>query len=372
MGFRKIIVVLPLLVLFTTCKKYKYPDSVVINEPVYYSDLDVNGRGTKISAGEKGYYNYSSYAQDSDFVYVLRSALLNETCSDCGESIEFNFHDLKKSTSGAAISIDSVLKIGNKEFVRDGRSAAYIVEFRGVYNLPTVSDNMVWDFGDGSTEKGYVVSHTFKMKGNYNVCLTGKGSNACLSTNCNVLNLGADAPLVSISHTNTGDSANFKALISGGKAPFTYLWDFGDGQRSTLAAPMHPYAVTGSYAVVLTVKDSNGKTSTSNYNFVSGKDNSSCAANYSVSAITLGQSGSQNFLKVELKYRGQNGVLYSSAKIDQNENSKFEVVSVTDAGTNENGDKLKKIEVRYSALVSNGVETLQIANGKATIAVAYK
>lgn len=372
MVFKKIVSLLTLLMLFTTCKKHKYPDSVVINEPVYYSDLDVNGRGTKISAGQKGYYQYSSYAQDSDFVYILNSALANQNCKDCGESIEFNFHDLKKTSGTAAISIDSVLKIGNKEFVREGRTPSYVVEFRGNYNLPTLADNLVWNFGDGSSDKGYVVSHTFKMKGNYNVCLTGKGSNACLSSNCNVLNLGSDAPQVAVSHTNFADSAVFKAAVSGGKAPYTYQWNFGDGSRSTLAAPFHRYLITGSYPVVLTVKDSNGKTGICNYNLVTGKDNSSCAANYSVSAITIGQSGSQNFLKVELKYRGENGVLYTSAKIDQNENSKFEIVSVTDAGTNENGDKLKKIEVSYSALVSNGIETLQISNGKAIIAVAYK
>jgi len=43
---------------------------------------------------------------------------------------------------------------------------------------------------------------------------------------------------------------------SGGKGPYTYEWDFGDGGTSTLQSPTHTYANAGAYNVSLTVTDS--------------------------------------------------------------------------------------------------------------------
>ncbi|MBI4930325.1 MAG: PKD domain-containing protein [Bacteroidetes bacterium] len=43
-----------------------------------------------------------------------------------------------------------------------------------------------------------------------------------------------------------------------GTAPFTYYWDFGDGNNSTQPAPSHTYTVAGNYIICLTVTDANG------------------------------------------------------------------------------------------------------------------
>ncbi len=40
---------------------------------------------------------------------------------------------------------------------------------------------------------------------------------------------------------------------STGTGPFTYKWDFGDGQTSTEQNPSHTYATVGTYAVTLKV-----------------------------------------------------------------------------------------------------------------------
>ena len=53
----------------------------------------------------------------------------------------------------------------------------------------------------------------------------------------------------------------YPAII--GTAPFSYLWDFGDGNTSTLAAPTHTYATPGSYLICLTITDANGCIDTS-------------------------------------------------------------------------------------------------------------
>ncbi|MFC1940137.1 DUF4349 domain-containing protein [Chloroflexota bacterium] len=50
--------------------------------------------------------------------------------------------------------------------------------------------------------------------------------------------------------------------IGGGFAPYSYEWDFGDGNTSTLSAPVHAYKTAGSYTVSLTVTDDRGNTDT--------------------------------------------------------------------------------------------------------------
>ena len=50
--------------------------------------------------------------------------------------------------------------------------------------------------------------------------------------------------------------------IAGGFAPYSYEWDFGDGDISTDEAPTHAYKADGSYTVSLTVTDDRGNTAT--------------------------------------------------------------------------------------------------------------
>ncbi|HET7818694.1 MAG TPA: PKD domain-containing protein, partial [Bacteroidia bacterium] len=47
-----------------------------------------------------------------------------------------------------------------------------------------------------------------------------------------------------------------------GTGPFSYLWDFGDGNTSPQPTPSYTYAVAGHYAICLTVTDANGCSST--------------------------------------------------------------------------------------------------------------
>ncbi len=50
--------------------------------------------------------------------------------------------------------------------------------------------------------------------------------------------------------------------IAGGFAPYSYEWDFGDGDISTDETPTHAYKADGSYTVSLTVTDDRGNTVT--------------------------------------------------------------------------------------------------------------
>jgi len=57
-----------------------------------------------------------------------------------------------------------------------------------------------------------------------------------------------------------GQDIRFSPEIAGGISPFSYEWDFGDGNTSTDVAPIHAYKSEGSYNVVLKVTDDRSNT----------------------------------------------------------------------------------------------------------------
>jgi len=59
-----------------------------------------------------------------------------------------------------------------------------------------------------------------------------------------------------------GEEVRFSAETAGGFAPYSYQWDFGDGNTSTDKAPTHSYKAADSYTVSLQVTDDRGNTDT--------------------------------------------------------------------------------------------------------------
>jgi len=55
-----------------------------------------------------------------------------------------------------------------------------------------------------------------------------------------------------------GQDIRFEPRIGGGISPYSYEWDFGDGNNSTDVAPTHAYKSEGSYTVTLKVTDDRG------------------------------------------------------------------------------------------------------------------
>jgi PKD repeat protein len=56
----------------------------------------------------------------------------------------------------------------------------------------------------------------------------------------------------------TYDTFRFTAKVKGGLPPYSYAWDFGDGDKATGNPAIHSFYRSGSYHVKLTVDDSAG------------------------------------------------------------------------------------------------------------------
>lgn len=119
----------------------------------------------------------------------------------------------------------------------------------------------LWDFGDGSFSNAQNPQHTYTTPGTYTVSLIITDANGCSDTRTQVGLIqvtprptaffvasplaACDVPLI-VTFTN----------LSTGAA--TYQWDFGDGNTSTLAAPVHAYSSFGVYTVSLIVTNASG------------------------------------------------------------------------------------------------------------------
>jgi PKD repeat protein len=143
------------------------------------------------------------------------------------------------------------------------------VTFTATSSGGTSPYSYAWNFGDGSTGTGATVSHTYAVPGNYTVTETVTDSNAKTATSSQVVPVHAAAqgpPISSVDfqpvHTIAG-STTFVSQVTGGTAPFTCTWNFGDlTAPQTGCDPIHTYTAAGNYTVTLTVTDSKGSTGT--------------------------------------------------------------------------------------------------------------
>jgi PKD repeat protein len=114
--------------------------------------------------------------------------------------------------------------------------------------------------GDGQTSTQQNPSHTYVGAGPYTAVLTVTDAFSQQDTDSVDITVFPN-PTASAGADFTSGVApltvNFSGAASGGTAPYTYEWQFGDGQSSTQQNPSHTYAA-GSFTAVLTVTDANG------------------------------------------------------------------------------------------------------------------
>lgn len=161
-----------------------------------------------------GVYEYQLFAQ-------------NPTCNDTLE------RQIAVASGPPAASFTSVLY--NKEITITNTSTGLAAYF--------------WDFGDGTTSTATHPVHQFTGLPPYNIMLIATnscGADTIYDTlNCNAIT-GDYTYLINGLSVDFGDSTSNTTA---------WLWEFGDGNTSTLQHPSHVYSGTGHYEVRLTVSN---------------------------------------------------------------------------------------------------------------------
>ncbi|MFT3678968.1 MAG: PKD domain-containing protein [Ferruginibacter sp.] len=133
------------------------------------------------------------------------------------------------------------------------------VEFK---SKQVTGNNYLWDFGDSTISELPNPVHTYKDTGSYTVKLIVANSKGCIDSV--IKDAYFRAGKLNLALTNLPDSncigfrKRFEAENYSGDSIVSYLWNFGDGQTSTAARPLHAYTKEGYYTVSLIAQGASG------------------------------------------------------------------------------------------------------------------
>ena len=121
--------------------------------------------------------------------------------------------------------------------------------------------NWLWNFGDGNTSNLPNPGHVYEFAGTYTVTLQIETVDGCMAEN--TLNVQVNNQPTAL-FTNTIPGCGLQTItftdlsVSPNGAIVEWLWDFGDGNTSTLQNPYNDYLTAGTFIVSLSVIDETG------------------------------------------------------------------------------------------------------------------
>ncbi|WP_370089268.1 PKD domain-containing protein [Ekhidna sp.] len=145
-----------------------------------------------------------------------------------------------------------------------------------------------WDYGDGSVSFGEHGSHTYSTTGVFEVEFTAISNLGCRNSITKTVTIYEEpnADFV-FTYVCLGEEMNFTNTSSISSGNLSYIWDFGDGNSSTLVNPTHKYASSGDFTVSLTATSSNGCETVTNKNVTV---NSNPVSSFDVNPVCFGSN----------------------------------------------------------------------------------
>ncbi|MGI8498835.1 MAG: S8 family serine peptidase [Gemmatimonadaceae bacterium] len=134
--------------------------------------------------------------------------------------------------------------------------------FDGSTSTAQAGASYSWSFGDGKQNgSGVTTTHSYSGAGSYSVTLTVTDAGGSSTSPPQTVTVTAPVgPAASFTSSCSGRTCNFDATQSTGSG-LTYSWDFGDGKTGSGVTTSHRYRNHGTFAVILTVTDNSGRTS---------------------------------------------------------------------------------------------------------------
>ncbi len=227
------------------------PNPVVVGESVTFASTSTNVLSYDWDFGDGSTANGNPVTH----VYTIAGsypAVLTITCTagtDVSDPTTITVTEIP--TCNAAISLSAETACINRPITFTGNEDA---------------NSWTWDFGDGETASGRIVTHAYISSSDspYLITLTTSCEGNVSATATHSLPSGAPP------------TADFVASPLSGEAPLTvsftnlssinatsWVWDFGDGEESMLQNPTHTFNVAQIYDISLTaINDCGGQTET--------------------------------------------------------------------------------------------------------------
>jgi len=122
----------------------------------------------------------------------------------------------------------------------------------------------LWNFNDPTgippTSIQKDISHSFSDSGNYNICLS-VSNGGCSDTFCHIVRIEPHFPIAAFRNDRDSGCAPLTVSFENeSQYAGNFEWYFGDGSSSTERSPLHEYAYSGIYNVLLVAYGPGGQT----------------------------------------------------------------------------------------------------------------
>ncbi len=245
-----------------------------------------------------------------------------------GSTVSHTYNTAATFQVTLTVTNDRGLSASTTQPVNVGAAAAPVADFVYSPQAPSVGQTIVfdadtakagtgrqltafnWNFGDGTTASGLVVSHSFTAAGAYNVVLSVTDDIGQKSTKTNLVNVAAPtggggggggglAASFTFSPATPGLNQDvfFNATSStaaSGHSIVSYSWDFGDGSQGNGVTTTHQYTRAGTFVVTLVVKDDLNQTATGKTNVTIANTSSQIVAAFNFSPQNPSITGGTN------------------------------------------------------------------------------
>lgn len=217
----------------------------------YASALQTSGELTPTAAGTSQSMTVSGLSAATTYYFALKASdeVLNTSA-------------ISNVASETTSPIAAPLTANPAQSPTSG-TAPLAVNFAGAATGGTAPYTYNWTFGDGQTSSLQNPSHNYAAPGTYTAQLTVRDQPNATATSPLSVSVTAPTALSAAASANPRSGSSpltvaFSGTVAGGKPPYTYKWNFGDGQTSTLQNPSNTYSTADSFFHVrLNVKDSN-------------------------------------------------------------------------------------------------------------------
>ncbi|MCE1187800.1 MAG: PKD domain-containing protein, partial [Ignavibacteria bacterium] len=119
-----------------------------------------------------------------------------------------------------------------------------------------------WDFGDGSSEKGKVVNHTYVLPGMYSVLLTVNDGDNVSNSHAEIMkkiqiNSAPEVIIGSVPDACIGEPVNIspRKVFDVDNDSLTYTWKLSDGTTHVMKELKHSFTQAGLKTIILEVND---------------------------------------------------------------------------------------------------------------------
>jgi len=211
-----------------------------------------------------------------------------------------NFKKIEKFQKKLTLSLNASITIDDNELCLGEQAVITFEGFNGSPNYTftyTINGGPEEEISTTNDETSITLSTELTTSGTftYKLIKVEDGNGTIEDVDEEIVITVTDPPTISFTFTNDGACSNetidFTSSVSG-DGPFSYTWNFGDGNTSTEENPSHTYNSLGSglqnFSVTLTVTDNNTCTSsvaeivnvqnTPDISFFSGGTLKNCAA----------------------------------------------------------------------------------------------